>query len=207
MTNTSFVDPVPSATKEALARALPPSARIETHYPIVASASQDLAYWLSVIMEAPLWAKLLPVAAPFLARLSQNAADDLWKNKHRIGPILREAAHGALLDVAVAVAIANDEVRGGGVHVGLPLDDHWGAHTSLAYRTPEEVSVCLARFVVVAERAEVVIRANAERYPRMGPVRIETNPEHKITVWWNTTDAKGTVWFALKSLDGEFEED
>src|SRR5688572_879426 len=86
--------------------------------------------------------------------------------------------------VAMAVAIANDEVKGGGVHVGLPLsNDHWGAHTSLAYRTPEEVSVCLARFVVVAQRADALIRANAERYPRMGPVRIETNPEHPITVW------------------------
>lgn len=182
MANVCIVsDPITPESTARLRALLPSNAHLRTGFPITASIGEP-PHWLQVLLDAPTWKIFIGApATAFLTALGRNAGDDAWKNKGRIGKLLKDAAYGTLSDLAFAIAATNEQIGSAGVRVGLPVpDEHWGAHTSVCLPSPEEISVVLARLAVSAASIEAMLNGQRATYPVLGEVQIDIESQGPI---------------------------
>lgn len=160
-----------------------------TQIQTVSFRAADAPSLLQLLANAIEWLHPLKVAATiFLSQLAKEAATDLWKNKKKIGVLLKDASIKPIKIVAAAIskALKSSEHQKTHFSIGLSIpDDYFGTAFTFTDEDEEEIAWVVSNFIIRVEQIDKAVQdeINGPNKP-LGRVFLTIEPDGGFLLRW-----------------------
>lgn len=144
--------------------------------------------FIQVLAEIATWELILKISVTaFLAELSKQAAQDIWKNKKKVIKALSKPIVNPLKLFVSAVSKAKEKIGNQAtISIGIPFpDDYFGTVLVIQPEDSEEIVKLISIFINNLENIqnELHIISKLDNGPS-GPVFIEIKDEKELLIKW-----------------------
>ena len=182
----TLTDGFRSAPATQLAKALSEYLEIEGPQLLFRKSADQLPQFIQLLGDVAAWAPLSVPVAAFFTRLAIKAADTTWDMIH---DALKKEEVKPLAGVSNGLAKAVKAIpESATISIGLNVpDDNFGTIVQITDTSPENIALCIARFV---SKIEPIAEAIGEEIERrgipLGEVHLEFLDNGKAIIRWTS---------------------
>lgn len=150
--------------------------------------SMEVPSWVSIVAEAPWWAKFLAASVSvYISGIISEAGKDTWRSREKIVAVARKMPASAIRSLAKFIVSATEAgISRTFVTLAIPFPDEYNtAHLKLQFTSPEELEFLIALFVYHMPALEALwMKEGLLEHRPVGGMSLQFGDDYSMLVTW-----------------------